>query len=90
MAFNNWDSETRGLFRRVTSESDPETWQELDSTDKDFVRFMFDLGFVNERVSTPVRVESRNRYFDEMGMDPADFDWNAWRRYMGYSDDSGD
>ena len=88
MAFQRWKPNTRQLFRETTIEEFPEVWTGMDQTQKNFVRGMFDYGFVNKKASSPVRVEARNRYFDELDIDPADFDWNAWRRYMGYDEDT--
>ena len=29
----------------------------------------------------------RNQFFEEMGIDPRDFDWEGWREAMGYGRD---
>jgi hypothetical protein len=88
MAYQRWNPATRTLFRQVAIEEFPETWTGMDQVQKNFTRGMFDYGFVRGNISSPVRVEARNRFFDELDIDPADFDWNAWRRYMGYDEDT--
>ena len=88
MAYQRWNLETRSLFRQVTIEQHNETWTNMDTVEKNYVRGLFNYGFVRGKISSPVRVEARNVFFDEMDIDPADFDWNAWRRYMGYDEDS--
>jgi hypothetical protein len=88
MAWQRWNPATRTLFRRVTIEENREEWNDKTDVEKNFTRGLFDYGFVRARISSPVRIEARNLYFDEMDIDPADFDWNAWRRYMGYDEDS--
>lgn len=88
MAFQRWNPETRTLFRRVTIEDYNEQWTEMDIVKKNFVRGLFDYGFVRRNISKAVRMETRQMFFEEMDIDPEDFDWHAWRRYMGYDEDS--
>ena len=44
----------------------------------------FQRGFVDEAVSTEEREEARQAYFDSLGIDDSQFDWEAWREAMGY------
>lgn len=88
MAYQRWNLESRRVFRQVTIEDNNETWTDMDQTQKNFVRGLFDYGFVRTKISSAVRLAARDYYFDEMDIDPADFDWAAWRRYMGYDEDT--
>jgi hypothetical protein len=88
VAWKSWNADTRGLFHRESEQLNPERWSEMSTSDKNYARFVFDVGFVNQRVPSPARMEGRNAFFNEMDIDPAEFDWTAWRIYMGYSDDS--
>lgn len=88
MAFQRWDPETRRVFRRVTIEDYNGIWTGMSDVEKNRVKGLFDYGFVRKRLSSPVRLAARDMFFDEMNIDPHDFDWNAWRRYMGYDEDT--
>lgn len=84
MSWKKWNADTRGLFSQEASDAYPDRWSEMRTSDKNFSRFMFDLGWVNQRVSSAVRMEARNAFYNEFDIDPSDFDWTAWRLYMGY------
>lgn len=88
MAWQQWDPDTRSLFRQTVIQDQSEMWRDKDTVDKNFIRGMFDYGFVRSRISSPVRVEARNRFFEELDIEPVDFDWKSWRIYMGYDEDS--
>lgn len=41
-------------------------------------------GWFDEDLDPDERQEARDAFFEYTGMDPYDFDWEAWREYMGY------
>ena len=84
MAYSHWDSETRGIFRRVAAQQDPDMWRGMDQDERNYARYVFDLAFVNTRVNTAVRMAARDEFWFHMAMEPDEFNWKAWRVYMGY------
>jgi hypothetical protein len=43
-------------------------------------------GWFNEELSPEERAAAREHFFDLMDWDTWEFDWDAWRDYMGYGE----
>jgi hypothetical protein len=85
VAYEDWDGSFQGLF-----DTTPGTGY-LDVEEARYAQALFETGFThtsNEYDAlglSPESVEAiRNEFFDYMGLDANDFDWQEWREAMGY------
>jgi hypothetical protein len=92
-----WGPEVERIFTFSTehdriNDIDDRTLRDADFSEEQ-LRELFDDGFLsraNDNDVTPdERFDARSAYFEWMeylGYDLAEFDWEAWRDYMGYND----
>lgn len=85
MAFNDWDDSLQELYEATPGTS------ALEDHESGYVEDLFDIAFTHSAEEydamglSPDNVEDmRQEFFDYMGMDGADFDWEGWREAMGY------
>lgn len=63
-------------------------WDEgynIDDPDEQFEDWKMYLKYMLAGESEYRRNDPRNEFWQYTGMDPGDFDWDAWRSIMGYS-----
>lgn len=85
MPFRDWDDSFRELW-----DTTPGT-DYLDTQETRVAEELFDVAFTHTAEElegmgyTQEQVFAiRDEFFDYMGMDSADFDWEGWREAMGY------
>lgn len=86
--FNFWSEGLQDLWTETSgTENIPGGWE------TDYAQNLFDLGFghtADEYESLGIDPETvsaaREEFFDYMGMDEDQFDWDAWRDEMGYNE----
>jgi hypothetical protein len=85
VAYDDWDSQFHGVFDNVPGAD------YLSSEEHRYAESLFEAGFTHtgaeyERMgmSEDAVQAIRDEYFDFMGIDAHDFDWEGWREAMGY------
>jgi hypothetical protein len=85
MAYENWDDS----FQDVWSATPGTDY--LSSEEASYAEALFETGFTHTSAEYEAMGYSedeiqaiRDEFFDYMGMDAADFDWEGWREAMGY------
>lgn len=85
MSFSDWDEPFQELF-----EATPGT-DALEDYERGHVEDLFEAAFTISAEDydamglDPEQVHMyREEFFEYMGMDEADFDWDEWREAMGY------
>lgn len=85
MPSNDWDDSFQELFDEI-----PGTGY-LEDFEVSHVEALFEAGFTHSAAEyeamgfTEDDVQAiREEFFDYMGIDAADFDWEGWREAMGY------
>lgn len=84
--YNFWSEGLQELWDNTTgTEYIPSGWE------TDYAQNLFDIGFGHTAADydalgiDPEQVSAaREEFFDYMGMEYEDFDWEAWRDEMGY------
>lgn len=85
MAYDDWEGSFRDVFDNVPGAD------YLSDEEFNYAENLFDLGFTHtsEEYDSMGYSEDqiqavRDEYFDLMGIDSRDFDWEGWREAMGY------
>ena len=85
MPYGDWDDNFREVF-----DSTPGT-AELESWEQSHVEALYEAGFTHTAeeyealgLSEDAVQAIRDEFFDYMGLDESDFDWEGWREAMGY------
>lgn len=88
MAYGDWDEAFRELYDGVPGMSyalDDETFNES------YAETLFETAFMHTEdeldamgYSSDEVYAMREEFFDYLGIDAADFDWEEWREAMGY------
>lgn len=85
MSYSDWDDSFRELF-----DATPGT-DALEDHEAGYVEDLFDIAFTHSaeeydamELDPSVVEDMRQEFFDYMGMDEYDFDWEGWREAMGY------
>jgi hypothetical protein len=85
MAYSDWDSEFRDLFEGTPGTDALENWEQ------GHVEALFQAGFTHHAedyealgLSEDAVEAIRQEFFDYMGLDDYEFDWEGWREAMGY------
>lgn len=85
MPYEDWDSGFQDVF-----ENTPGT-QALEDWEVGHVEALFEVGFTYDAIELEAMGYSeddvsaiRDEFFDYLGIDEADFDWDGWREAMGY------
>lgn len=85
MAYDDWDSGFREVF------DDTPGADYLSGSEFDYAEALFEAGFTHTGseydamgLSEDQVQAIRDEYFDFMGIDAGDFDWQEWREAMGY------
>jgi hypothetical protein len=85
MAFEDWDSQFQELFDNVPGAD------YLSSGEQGYAEALFEAGFTHTGeeydqmgLSEDEVQAIRDEFFDYMGIDASDFDWQEWREAMGY------
>lgn len=85
MAYDDWDDQFREMFNDIPGAD------YLSSEESNYAEALFDAGFTHtsdELEALGLSMDDvqaiRDEFFEFMGIDAADFDWEAWREAMGY------
>jgi hypothetical protein len=85
VAYSEWDEPFRDVFDQTPGTAFLEDHETL------HVEALFEAGFTHtadEYEAMGLNEDSvqaiRDEFFDYMGIDPSDFDWEGWREAMGY------
>jgi hypothetical protein len=85
MPVDDWDGQFQDLWDHTPGIG------HLESYEQSHVEALFEAGFTHHAEEyesmglTPDQVEAiREEFFDYMGLDESDFDWEGWREAMGY------
>lgn len=79
MSYEDWDREQQEFF------DDLPVVPYLDSDEKEYAQEIFELGFLTH--GEDVSAAARDEWWEFTGMEPQDFDWEAWRELMDYGSD---
>lgn len=85
MAYGDWDDSFQDVFDSV-----PGTGY-LEDSETGHVEALFEAGFMHDAAEYEAMGFSedavqaiRDEFFEYLGIDAADFDWEGWREAMGY------
>lgn len=85
MPYQDWDSGFQDAFENTPGTSDLEDWE------VSHVEALYEAGFTHDAFEYEAMglseddVEAiRQEFFDYLGIDAEDFDWDGWREAMGY------
>lgn len=85
MPYDDWDDQFRGFFDDIPGAD------YLSSEEANYAEALFEAGFTHHSAELEALglsmddVEAiRAEFFEFMGIDSADFDWEGWREAMGY------
>lgn len=85
MAYDDWDSSFQDMFDDIPGAD------YLSSEEANYAEALFEAGFTHtgeEYESMGMSEDDvqaiRDTFFDFMGIEASDFDWEAWREAMGY------
>jgi hypothetical protein len=85
VSYSDWGDSFQELY-----DTTPGT-DALEDHERGYVEDLFDIAFTHSAeeydamgLSPDVVEGMRDEFFDYMGMDEADFDWEGWREAMGY------
>jgi hypothetical protein len=85
MPYEEWESPFQDVYEGI-----PGTGY-LDDTESNYAEALYETGFMHDSDWYEANGYSeddiqaiREEFFDFMGIDAADFDWEGWREAMGY------
>lgn len=85
MAYDDWDSQFQDFFDEI-----PGT-DYLNSEESSYAEALFDTGFTHTAeeyeamgLSEDAVQAIRDEFFEYMGLEEYEFDWEGWREAMGY------
>lgn len=85
MAYDEWDSQFQDFFDEI-----PGT-DYLDDQESDYAETLFEAGFTHTAeeyesmgLSEDAVQAIRDEFFEYMGLEEYEFDWEGWREAMGY------
>lgn len=85
MPYGDWDSGFQEAFENTPGTQDLESWE------VSHVEALYETGFMQSWEEAEANGYSeddiqaiREEFFDYLGIDAADFDWDGWREAMGY------
>lgn len=85
MAYDDWDSQFQDFFDEI-----PGT-DYLDDQEESIVEALFEAGFTHTAEEYEAMGMSedevqaiRDEFFEYMGLEDYEFDWEGWREAMGY------
>jgi hypothetical protein len=89
VAYDDWEGSFQGLYDDVPGMATAYTADE--HFDSGYAEALFEVGFTmhaNELEASGYSEDDvraiREEFFDYMGIDEGDFDWEEWREAMGY------
>lgn len=89
MSYDDWDTSFQDMFDYMPGMADAEQYDP--DFDRSYAEALFEEGFTHRASEydaeglDPSQVAAiRDEFFDYMGMDPSEFDWEEWREAMGY------
>jgi hypothetical protein len=84
VSYNDWDDSFQELFVHTPGMDQPDT-------DVSYAATLFEVAFTMDEAELDAAGYDqdavnaiRQEFFDYMGLDWGDFDWDAWREAMGY------
>ncbi len=85
MAYDDWDAGHQDFFEDLPGVP------YLDDEQRDYAETLYDVAFTHTAEELEAMGYSmddvgaiREEFFDSLGIDAADFDWEGWREAMGY------
>ena len=85
MPYEDWSDEFQDNYENIPGIADLEPWEER------HVEALYEAGFTHDAFELEAMGLSedevqaiRDEFFDYLGIDAADFDWEGWREAMGY------
>ena len=89
MSYDDWESSFQDIYDDVPGMATAQTADE--TFDNSYAEALFDVGFTMHSDELEARGYSeddvqaiREEFFDYMGIDESQFDWQDWREAMGY------
>ena len=89
MSYDDWDSSFRDVYDNTPGMG--EAYDEDNTFDTSYAESLFEVGFTmhsDELEANGYTMDDvqaiRDEFFDYMGIDVDDFDWQGWREAMGY------
>lgn len=84
MPYEDWEPSFQGLFDDIPGMREPDT-------DTRYAETLFETAWVHDAAELdamgydPDDIDAiREAFYDYMGIDASDFDWEGWREAMGY------
>lgn len=84
MPYGDWDDSFQDLYNVIPGTDQPDV-------DTDYAEALFETAFTHTSEELEAMGYSMNdvdaireEFFDYLGIDSADFDWDGWREAMGY------
>lgn len=89
MAYDDWDEPFREVYDDIPGMAT--AYEHDDNFDPSYAESLFEVGFTMHSDELEAAGYSqdevqaiREEFFDYIGIDEADFDWQDWREAMGY------
>jgi hypothetical protein len=89
MSYDDWESSFREVYDDVPGMAT--AYNDDDNFDSAYAEALFEAGFTHTSAEldalgySPDDIAAiREEFFDYMGVDERDFDWQEWREAMGY------
>lgn len=82
MAYDDWPEEFQEIWDNL-----PADFSDMSASEYEYTQFMFEEGFMtyeDEKLAVDDIEFARGEFFDAIGYDYEDFDWQGWREAMGY------
>lgn len=84
MPYEDWDDSFQELYESIPGMNQPDV-------DHGYAESLFETAFTHDAADLEAMGYSeddidaiRDAFFDYMGLDSSDFDWEGWREAMGY------
>lgn len=85
MPVEDWDGQFQDLWDSTPGTDALESWERSHVEDLFEAAFTISAEDYDAMGLSPEQVSMyRDEFFDYMGLDEADFDWEGWREAMGY------
>lgn len=82
MAYDDWSPEFQDIWDNLRAD-----FSELSASEYEYAEFMFEEGFqtyADEKLHPDDIGFARQEFYDMVGIEYEDFDWDGWREAMGY------
>jgi hypothetical protein len=84
MSYSDWDDNFRDIYDEIPGIDQPDV-------DENYAELLYETAFTHSAAELDAMgydisdvAAMRDEFFDYLGIDASDFDWEGWREAMGY------